>query len=82
VKPTAVRVDESKELLTKMHELLDDYDGDECVAVMMWLLGLMGAGVVDAGEMTKEQMMKHFVSGISAALDINLALEKHDGTCH
>jgi hypothetical protein len=82
VKPTAVRVDESKELLTRMHELLDDYDGEECVAVMMWLLGLMGAGVVDAGETTKEEIMRHFVSGISAALDINLALEKPDGTCH
>ena len=74
-----------------MHELLDDYDGDECVAVMMWLLGVMGAGVIEEGEMTKEQMMRHFVSGISAALDINLAskeqlmkdlLESHDGTCH
>ena len=82
MKPTSVRVDESKELLTKMHDLLDDYDGDECVAVMMWLLGVMGAGVIEEGEMTKEQMMGHFVSGISSALDINLALEDRDGTCH
>jgi len=82
MKPTAVRVDESKELLTRMHDLLDDYDGDECVAVMMWLLGVMGAGVIEEGEMTKEEMMRHFVSGISSALDINLALENQDGTCH
>lgn len=82
IKNDETRVVESKELLTRLNDLLEEYDGDECVAVMMWMLGVMGSGVVEAGEMTKQQMMQHFIQGIESALDLNIALEGHDGTCH
>lgn len=80
--PVDAVVTESTELLTRMHKLLDNYGGDECVAVMMWLLGAMGSGPVEKGEMTREEMMQHFMNGIGSALDMHIGTEGHDETRH
>ena len=82
MRPVEAVVAESTELLIRMHELLDNYGGDQCVAVMMWLLGAMGSGPIERGEMTREEMMQHFMNGIGSALDIHVDTEDHDETRH
>jgi hypothetical protein len=60
-------VEASQELLTKAIELFNDYDADEVMYVISWLMGIHVHYVVDRELMTEDEALNTVLSLVKTA---------------